>query len=156
MMTHQRKMNNKKKRWHHKKRGHNLNSTKPSVTTHQGVRNTKQQVKGQQKPKLAKHVRKQASQKPTKNDWFRDGLSNSELSARNWISFHESGHRWNILSYGGRCIGYFQLDPSYLGRKNGHINLNHQHQVKVADAYVHSRYGSWQNAKRFWQAHHWY
>ncbi|XIF19907.1 MAG: hypothetical protein AJITA_00617 [Acetilactobacillus jinshanensis] len=78
------------------------------------------------------------------------------MKARGWVSWHESRNNWRILSYGHRCIGYFQLDPRYLGRKHGHVNLDHKHQVKVADAYAKSRYGGWVHAKRFWQAHHWY
>lgn len=89
-------------------------------------------------------------------NWFRDGLNNRQLRARGWVSFHESSDRWNVLSYGGVCIGYFQMNPAYLGRRHGHTNLNHRHQVKVADAYVKIRYGNWTNAKRFWENHNWY
>lgn len=89
-------------------------------------------------------------------NWFRDGLNRPNLEARSWVSWHESNHRWQVLSYGGVCVGYFQLNPSYLGYRNGHINLNKRHQVKVADTYVRGRYGNWINAKRFWEIHHWY
>ncbi|QBP18322.1 hypothetical protein [Acetilactobacillus jinshanensis] len=61
-----------------------------------------------------------------KNNWFRDGLSKQELAA------------------------------GYLGYKNGHVNLNHKHQVKVGDTYAKTRYGSWVHAKRFWMSHGWY
>ena len=89
-------------------------------------------------------------------DWFRDGLTDSELNARNWISWRESNNRWNVLSYGGYCAGYFQLSPRYLGYVNGHLNLDHQHQVQAADHYTKSKYGSWSAAKRFWLGHRWY
>lgn len=89
-------------------------------------------------------------------DWFRDGLSDDELNARNWISWRESNDRWNVLSYNGDCIGYFQLSPRYLGYVNGHLNLDHQHQVKAADQYTKSKYGNWLAAKQFWLGHRWY
>lgn len=100
---------------------------------------------------VAKPVAKQSN-----NNWFRDGLNQTQLNARAWVAWHESNDHWNILSYGGRCIGYFQMDPAYLGYVHGHVNLNHAHQVKVADRYAKTRYGSWVGAKRFWLAHGWY
>lgn len=113
-------------------------------------------------PKIVKATRKFRARKPkasnssSSNDWFRDGLSHSNMKAREWVSWHESRDEWNVLSYGHRCIGRYQLDPAYLGRKNGHVNLDHKHQVKVADRYVAQRYGSWLHAKAFWESHHWY
>ena len=88
--------------------------------------------------------------------WFKDHLNRRQLKARSWISWHESNDHWNVLSYGGVCVGYFQLNPHYLGYRNGRVNLNRKHQVRVADRYVLGRYGSWVAAKYFWQAHHWY
>ncbi|QBP18191.1 hypothetical protein [Acetilactobacillus jinshanensis] len=119
--------------------------------------NSSQQYQNQNNTTLVQQTKQQVNHnQQSNNDWFRDGLNNNDYSARSWVSWHESGHRWNILSYGHRCIGYFQLDPNYLGYKHGHVNLDHKHQVKVADAYAKSRYGSWVNAKKFWQAHRWY
>ena len=90
------------------------------------------------------------------HNWFRDGLSHRNLKARSWVSMHESSHRWYVLSYGHVCVGYFQLNPHYLGYRHGHIDLRPRHQVRVADRYVRGRYGNWVNAKRFWEAHRWY
>lgn len=94
--------------------------------------------------------------KVQKSNWFKAGLSNSELKARQTIVNAESRGNWNILSYGHRCIGYFQLDPSYLGYKHGHINLDPKHQVKIANKYVANRYGSWKAALRFRNIHGYY
>lgn len=120
------------------------------------VYNFHAQIRGQNNPHIIRGTKKLARRKRSNRDWFRDGLSPANLRARQWIAWHESNDRWNVLSYGGKCIGYFQLDPSYLGYVNGHVNLNHKHQVKIADAYAKKRYGSWINAKAFWEAHNWY
>lgn len=100
------------------------------------------------------NLTRKVNRKAHKTNWFTDGLNHRNLTARSWVTYRESGHRWNAR--GSRCVGYFQLSPSYLGYKHGQINLNRQHQVKVGDAYAASRYGSWVGAKSFWQAHHWY
>lgn len=117
---------------------------------------SQQQSSAQNHAGLIKRVNHNTNANQDSKAWFTDGLNQRELASRGWITRHESGNHWNVLSYGGRCIGYFQLDPAYLGKKNGHVNLNHQHQVKVADTYAKSRYGSWHHAKAFWQIHHWY
>ncbi|QBP18478.1 hypothetical protein [Acetilactobacillus jinshanensis] len=124
-----------------------------TATSHQAS-NT--QYKNQNKTELIQKTTHKAKANKKANNWFNDGLSKRNLKARAWVAWHESRDEWNVLSYGGRCIGYFQMDPAYLGKRHGHVNLNHKHQVKVADAYAKSRYGSWVNAKKFWQAHHWY
>ena len=124
-----------------------------TVNNHQ---QSQQQYKQQNRPALVQKVNHAKPVKNNKVNWFRDGLSNRNYKARGWVSWHESNNHWNVLSYGGRCIGRFQLDHRYLGKKNGHVNLNHKHQVKVADKYAKTRYGNWVNAKKFWQAHHWY
>lgn len=90
------------------------------------------------------------------NNWFNAGLSKTEINARQAIVNSESGGHWNILSYGRRCIGYFQLDPGYLGYKHGHVNLDHKHQVRAANKYVRNRYGSWVNALHFRRTHGYY
>lgn len=131
---------------YHAYRRHRANSYKPSgiYAAHHHTRHVHNTISPIQ---LGQHH---------KHSWFRDGLSHANYKARSWISWHESGHNWNILSYGHLCVGYFQLNPGYLGYKHGHINLNPKHQVKVADRYVRNRYGNWVNAKAFWEQHHWY
>ena len=77
------------------------------------------------------------------------GLSKQDISARRWISFHESTNRYHARN--GVCYGKFQLSISYL-----HGDYSKKNQELTANRYVASRYGSWTNAKSFWQAHHWY
>ncbi|QBP18153.1 hypothetical protein [Acetilactobacillus jinshanensis] len=132
----------------------NVQKNQP-VTVVKQAKLSKNQAKKQKQTKILKNVKK-AVKKDHHRNWFKDGLSKRQLRARAWIVRHESGGHWNILSYGHVCVGYFQLNPAYLGYKHGHVNLNHKHQVQVADHYVKARYGSWVRAQHFWQAHHWY
>lgn len=76
-------------------------------------------------------------------------LSKSETAARAWIVKRESGGSYTARN--GVCYGKYQLSLAYL-----HGNRSAANQEKVAQKYVTSRYGSWVNAKRFWQSHHWY
>ena len=132
---------------------HNVNASSAIVTV-RSARLSHHQAKRQRQVKIMSKVRRTLHHHHS--NWFRDGLSQRELRARGWIARHESGDHWDILSYGGVCVGYFQLNPHYLGYKHGRVNLNHKHQVKIADAYAKSRYGNWRHAKHFWRAHHWY
>ncbi|CAI2697166.1 hypothetical protein AKUA1404_14370 [Apilactobacillus kunkeei] len=76
-------------------------------------------------------------------------LSKKNIAARRWVSFHESSNRYHARN--GVCYGKFQLDISYL-----HGDKSKKNQELTANRYVASRYGSWVNAKKFWQKHHWY
>lgn len=70
-------------------------------------------------------------------------------SAKEWIAMRESSG--NYAASNGRYIGRYQLDKSYL-----HGDYSPANQERVANNYVSSRYGSWENAKSFWQQHGWY
>ncbi|MDV0430428.1 transglycosylase [Lactiplantibacillus sp. DA1] len=76
-------------------------------------------------------------------------LSKANRAAKNWIAYRESGYSYTARN--GRCYGRYQLLRSYL-----HGNLSPLNQERRANTYVAARYGSWVNAKRFWQHHHWY
>lgn len=76
-------------------------------------------------------------------------LSRRERAAKVWIAMHESGGSYTARN--GVCYGKYQLNIAYL-----HGNLSARNQERVADQYVYRRYGSWVNAKSFWQAHGWY
>ncbi|WP_318765099.1 aggregation-promoting factor C-terminal-like domain-containing protein [Lactiplantibacillus carotarum] len=76
-------------------------------------------------------------------------LSKKQKAAKNWIAFRESGYSYTARN--GNCYGRYQLLRSYL-----HGNYSPVNQEKRANAYVAGRYGSWTNAKKFWQQHHWY
>lgn len=70
-------------------------------------------------------------------------------SAKEWIAQKESGGSYDARN--GIYIGRYQLTASYL---NGDYSV--ENQERVADAYVASRYGSWENAQAFWLANGWY
>lgn len=80
---------------------------------------------------------------------YSQNVSGSEASAKEWIAQRESGGSYNARNQ--RYIGRYQLDSSYL---NG--DYSPANQERVANNYVAGRYGSWLNAKAFWQAHGWY
>ena len=76
-------------------------------------------------------------------------LPPNENSAKEWIAQRESGGSYTAQN--GQYYGRYQLSRSYL---NG--NYSSANQEKVANNYVKNRYGSWSNAKSFWQTHGWY
>ena len=91
----------------------------------------------------AAQAQSQASQSYTSN------ASGSEAAAKAWIAARESGGNYGATN--GQYIGKYQLSASYL---NGDYSAANQE--RVADQYVASRYGSWQNAQAHWQANGWY
>lgn len=97
----------------------------------------------QQQAAQPQQAQSQASQSYTSND------SGSEAAAKAWIAARESGGNYGATN--GQYIGKYQLSASYL---NGDYSAANQE--RVADQYVASRYGSWQNAQAHWQANGWY
>lgn len=91
----------------------------------------------------AAQAQSQTSQSYTSN------ASGSEAAAKAWIAARESGGNYGATN--GQYIGKYQLSASYL---NGDYSAANQE--RVADQYVASRYGSWQNAQAHWQANGWY
>lgn len=80
---------------------------------------------------------------------YTSNASGSEEAAKAWIAGRESGGSYSARN--GQYIGKYQLSASYL---NGDYSAANQE--RVADQYVASRYGSWQNAQAHWQANGWY
>ena len=97
----------------------------------------------QQQAAQPQQAQSQASQTYTSN------VSGSEAAAKAWIAARESGGNYGATN--GQYIGKYQLSASYL---NGDYSAANQE--RVADQYVASRYGSWQNAQAHWQANGWY
>lgn len=93
----------------------------------------------QQQTAQPQQAQSQASQSYTSN------ASGSEAAAKAWIAARESGGNYGATN--GQYIGKYQLSASYL---NGDYSAANQE--RVADQYVASRYGSWQNAQAHWQA----
>lgn len=79
-------------------------------------------------------------------------------SAARWIMQHESGGNTHAKNPTSSAFGAFQMIKAnrkhYMGSNWQSTDLAAQYQA--ASHYVHDRYGSWANAKRFWQKHHWY
>nr|AAP94109.1 Apf1-like protein [Limosilactobacillus reuteri subsp. reuteri] len=96
----------------------------------------------QQQTAQPQQAQSQASQSYTSN------ASGSEAAAKAWIAARESGGNYGATN--GQYIGKYQLSASYL---NGDYSAANQE--RVADQYVASRYGSWQNAQAHWQANGW-
>ncbi|MBV8755726.1 MAG: transglycosylase SLT domain-containing protein [Deltaproteobacteria bacterium] len=78
-------------------------------------------------------------------------------SAR-WIMQHESGGNPHAQNPHSTAYGAFQMlkatRKEYMGANWRSGDLGQQY--AGASRYVHARYGSWDNAKAFWQRHHWY
>lgn len=87
-----------------------------------------------------------------------------------WIMMHESAgnpHAGHLYAQGrgdgtrgnhSSAYGAFQMISAtrkhYMGHNYQSGDLGAQY--AAASHYVHDRYGSWANAKRFWVAHRWY
>lgn len=76
-------------------------------------------------------------------------VSGSEAAARQFIMARESGGDYSARN--GIYIGAYQLSSDKL---NG--DYSRANQDRVAQQYVTARYGSWQAAQQYWNAHHSY
>jgi hypothetical protein len=78
-------------------------------------------------------------------------------SAR-WIMQHESGGNTHAQNAHSTAFGAFQMLKAtrrqYMGANWQSTDLGAQY--NAASRYVQQRYGGWDNAKSFWQRHHWY
>lgn len=107
-----------------------------------------QQLVNQQPANQTVSVSQPTNQQPV-NNTTSNNQSSSEQEAKDWIAQHESGGSYTAQN--GQYYGRYQLSSSYL---NG--DYSPANQERVADQYVASRYGSWQNAKNFWLSHNYY
>jgi bacteriocin-like protein len=75
-----------------------------------------------------------------------------------WVMMHESGGDTHARNPHSTAFGAFQMLVAnrrhYMGADYQSTNLDKQY--AAASHYVRDRYGSWANAKSFWQGHHWY
>lgn len=72
-----------------------------------------------------------------------------DMSAKDYIAQRESGGDYNAQN--GQFYGKYQLQIDML---NG--DLSPENQEETAERYVMERYGSWENAREFWDSHGWY
>ena len=78
-------------------------------------------------------------------------VSGAEHDAKEWIAQKESNGNYDAVNPTGKYIGRYQLTNTYL---NG--DHSPENQERVADNYVAERYGSWTQAKSFWEQNGWY
>lgn len=108
----------------------------------------KQETKVYKKPVTQTAPTTQPSTKTTGKVYTKEIVptdNGSEHSAKEWIAYKESRGDYDARSATGRYIGRYQLTNTYL---NG--DYSPANQERVASKYVKERYGSWQNAKKFW------
>lgn len=122
--------------------------------------NIKQQTVSQQnvsKPVQKKVVQPKAQQPTvsqkstisTQTTAPKQNVSTSEAAAKEWIAQKESGGSYTAKN--GQYYGRYQLTDAYLNHDYSAAN-----QEKVANDYVTSAYGSWNDAKSFWLQNGWY
>ena len=92
-------------------------------------------------------------------DSVQGGFSAGDMPASaRWIMQHESGGNPRAQNPHSTAYGAFQMlratRKQYMGANWQSSDLGQQYQG--ASRYVQDRYGSWDNAKAFWQSHHWY
>ena len=88
------------------------------------------------------------------------GLIGGGGDARAWIIAHESGGNPRAQNPTSSASGLYQMiDGTWraYGGSTAHAkDASVAEQNAVADRYVAARYGSWEAAQAFWQAHGWY
>ena len=72
-----------------------------------------------------------------------------DMSAKDYIAWRESGGDYNAQN--GQYYGKYQLQIDMLGG-----DLSPENQEETAERYVMERYGSWENAREFWNNNGWY
>ena len=75
----------------------------------------------------------------------------SEHNAKEWIAQRESNGSYTAYNSAGGYYGRYQLNPSLIN-----YGASPEEQEAAADNYVAGRYGSWSEAKAFWEANGWY
>ena len=71
------------------------------------------------------------------------------MSAQDYIAWRESGANYDARN--GQYIGKYQLSADKL---NG--DYSPENQEHIAEEYMLDRYGSWENARDFWNEHGWW
>lgn len=104
----------------------------------------------QAQPKAPQQVVAPQNTQPTNTD-HNIPTTETEQSAKDWIAMRESSGSYTAVNHTSGAYGRYQLMSYHL--KYGTSIAG---QERAADEYVHTRYGSWVNAKAFWLSHHWY
>jgi tape measure domain-containing protein len=82
-------------------------------------------------------------------------------AAESWIIMHESGNRTTAQNPTSTAFGLGQLllaNRQHYGQILGvsSATTNYASQLAMFRMYVRDRYGTAENAQKFWKAHHWY
>lgn len=72
-----------------------------------------------------------------------------DMNAQEYIAMRESGADYEAQN--GQYYGKYQLQIDMLGG-----DLSPENQEETAERYVMERYGSWENAREFWDNNGWY
>lgn len=72
-----------------------------------------------------------------------------DLTDQEYIAQRESGQDYNARN--GQYIGKYQLNEMYLDG-----DYSPENQERTAEQYMLDRYGSWENAREFWDANGWW
>lgn len=85
-------------------------------------------------------------------------LSKAENNARLWIIKKESDGNPKAENSSTHAYGYYQLLPAHFKKGTYHSDgtRSKANQHVVGYYYMKDRYGSWQNAKKFWIKHNWW
>ena len=72
-----------------------------------------------------------------------------DMSAQDYIAQRESGQDYEAVN--GQYYGKYQLQIDMLGG-----DLSPENQEETAQQYMEDRYGTWENAKEFWDRNGWW
>ena len=72
-----------------------------------------------------------------------------DMSAKDYIAQRESGQDYNARN--GQYVGKYQLQEDMLAG-----DYSPENQEYMAEQYMLERYGSWENAREFWDSHGWW
>jgi hypothetical protein len=93
----------------------------------------------------------------THSDWMREaGIASADFGYADFIISHESG--WGVTKSNHAGSGAYGLGQAFPARKMAAFGSDYLTdpvtQLKWANAYATSRYGSWANAYSHWILHH--
>ena len=81
--------------------------------------------------------------------WYESDDEEAEAAAKEWIAWRESGGDYDARN--GQYVGKYQLQEDMLAG-----DYSPENQEYMAEQYMLDRYGSWEDARAFWDAHGWW
>ncbi|AYF93012.1 LysM peptidoglycan-binding domain-containing protein [Apilactobacillus bombintestini] len=123
-------------------------AAQPAAQTTQSAQLAAQPAQNTQNVQAAPTQNTQPTQTTQRTQSVAQPAANSS-AAKEWIAQRESSGSYTASN--GNYYGRYQLSSSML-----HGDYSAANQERVANQYVSSRYGSWDNAKSFWMQNGWY